>query len=168
MGWTRAAVAATVVVGTAVGAISTSAAQAKDARAWAGSPHSLTVGYRTRADLEDALRGLPARVVRRLSPLHAAELSTAGSAASLASALVGLPGIAFAEPLAARDRREEPGLVFGARAGPEWQYRAVEADAVPDAVLRAAASVTIARFMRALTSSTAPSPATSRAASNAR
>jgi len=106
----------------------------------------LTVGYTTASALAAALRTTPALVVRRLPALHVAELRAADRGRA-ASRLRRAPGIRFVQRPAARSSAGEPGLALASltpRALWEWQYRAIHEDAVPAAVLRAAASVEIA------------------------
>jgi subtilisin family serine protease len=89
-----------------------------------------TVGYRT----ETALRGLD--VVRVLSRLRVAVVRGGAPHRS---------GIRFVERLASRTAAAEPALAPVPGAAPlEWQFDAAHAAGVPDWVLRAAASVTIA------------------------
>jgi subtilisin family serine protease len=103
----------------------------------------LVVGYSTPASLATALRG-SAVAVRRLPALHAVEVRTHVSAASLRRAR----GIRFVSAPAARGDAAEPAAALAlasASAGDwEWQAHATHEDAVPDAVLRAAASIRIA------------------------
>ena len=71
-----AAVGLVVVVGGVVG--STPPDRTSPARVTSGQPAvQLSVGYETEAGLAAALRTTHAVVVRRLSPLHVAEVSTA-------------------------------------------------------------------------------------------
>jgi subtilisin family serine protease len=107
-------------------------------------PGRLAVGYTSEGALTRALRPTGAVVVRRLKALRVAEVRVARPA-SVAARLRGAPGIRFVERPAARVSLAEPALALApAGSAPEWQYRATRADAVPEAVLRAASSVRIA------------------------
>ena len=106
----------------------------------------LAVGYTTEGALRSALRTSDAVVVRRLGALHVVELRTL-DAGRLAVTLRHAPGIRFVQRPAARVSLAEPGVMLASlapRAMWEWQYHAIDEDAVPAAVLRAASSVQIA------------------------
>jgi subtilisin family serine protease len=98
----------------------------------------LAVGYANAASLSRALGATHATLVRDLKPLHVAQVRGADAAA-----LRRLPGIRFVQDVSPRAAAAaEP--AFNVAASPEWQLRAVHADAVPDTVLRAAGSLTLA------------------------
>lgn len=101
------------------------------------------VGYASSHALSTAVAGR-GEVVGRITRLHVAELRADGR--ELAAALRRMPGIRFVQPVSPRASTAEPGLLVppGLAAPYEWQYPAVREDLVPEAVLRAAASVTIA------------------------
>ena len=106
----------------------------------------LSVGYETEADLAAALRTTHAVVVRRLSPLHVAEVRTA-TPRRVAATLRRAPGIRFVQRTAARASLAEPGVTLASltpRAVWEWQVRATHGDVVPASILRAASAVQIA------------------------
>jgi subtilisin family serine protease len=110
----------------------------------AGAPR-FSIGYASSQALEAALRTAPAVVVRTLPALHVAEVRASGPAA--AARLRRAPGIRFVQRDVARVSAGEPGVTLASltpRAVWEWQYRTTHADAVAPAVLRAAASITIA------------------------
>ena len=103
---------------------------------------SLVVGYSTAGGLAAAVHG-GAVVERRFPALQAVEVRTSVAAATLRRA----QGIRFVSLPAARGAAAEPAVALAlssAAAGGEWQYRATHEDGVPDAVLRAASSITIA------------------------
>ncbi|HYA09403.1 MAG TPA: S8 family serine peptidase, partial [Gaiellaceae bacterium] len=135
----RAGVAVGIAALVLVGGAAAAPGRADGARA---SGQRLVVGYRAPADLAAALRGTGAVVVRRLPALRTAEVRTLEPAARLRHA----PGIRFVNRPVARGAAAEPALAFttSSPAGLEWQYHSTGEDAVPDAVLRAAASVRIA------------------------
>jgi subtilisin family serine protease len=132
------------------------AALAVPARAAGTPPHPLlkpepvrrhvVVGYKTQEALAAALARYPARIVRRLPRLRAVEVDPDLQRDHFAAALRALPGIAYVEGLEARRFHAEPALVAVFRPGMpyEWQYVATRANEVPETVLRAAATVTIA------------------------
>ncbi len=98
-----------------------------------GTASAWAVGYRTPA----ALHGL--QLARLVPALRVAEVR--GDVAGLASR----PGIRYVQRALVRRSDAEPALLPALHGLPaEWQYTAVHADAVPDAVLRAAAQITIA------------------------
>src|SRR5579872_2405335 len=107
----------------------------------------LSVGYTSAGALASALRAAPGTVVvRSLGALHVVEVRTR-DVGPAAAALRHAPGIRFVQRPASRVSASDPGLTlasFTPRAVWEWQYRAIHEDSVPDAVLRAAASVRIA------------------------
>jgi subtilisin family serine protease len=107
---------------------------------------SLSVGYVSLAGLNRTLAGEQARVVRTLPALRVAEIVTAsGGADGLAGRLRARRGIRFVEPTLPRDAAGEPALATASSGvAYEWQYGATRANAVPSAVQRAAAAVTIA------------------------
>src|SRR5690348_14681081 len=96
--------------------------------------HPVTIGYGTPA----ALKGL--RVVRRVAPLHVAEVLAASQAQLRAR-----PGIRWVE---APVPRTHQGGTSPAKAGlavaSEWEFAATRSNLVPESVVRAAAAVTIA------------------------
>lgn len=107
------------------------------------------VTFRSEAALRAAIEPSGARVLRRVPALGIAEVRAPGSFERLADALRGRPGIDAVERPRARVSRTEPALLAGPfHSGPYsalgWQWYATRTDAVPEAVLRAAASVTIA------------------------
>ncbi len=107
---------------------------------------SVVVTYRNTEALAAALRAQPAAVLRRLPALRAAVVRPAGDVAAFAATVAALPGIERVERQVTRRPAAEPALVaqtFGGTA-PQWQYAATRSDAVPEAVLSAAAGVTIA------------------------
>jgi serine protease len=138
-----AGVAVAVCLSTVSGAFASSAT-AESAAAWATSPRTVVVGYRTQAELAVALRGLPVRIVRKVPALRVAELATRVPAATLAARLASRPGIVYAQPLAARRHQAELGGSAASAASLQWSFVATREDSVPDWVLRAASSVTIA------------------------
>jgi subtilisin family serine protease len=104
------------------------------------------VGYASEAALERVLERHPATVVRRLPELRVAEVQPDEPIARFAGRVARLPGIRYVERRRPRAPQVEPALrlspySFGSF---EWQWFATRADAVPEPVLRAAASVTIA------------------------
>jgi hypothetical protein len=147
--WARAqALAVGVVV--AVGAAAS--AQASHFGTGAGVPHgrvpAIAIGYSTGAALDAALARYPARVVRRLPALHVVQVRPARNGVSFASRISRLPGIRFAQLAAVRHAAvlKEPALAlaFGKTVPWEWQFSVTREDAVPDDVLRAASTITIA------------------------
>ena len=107
---------------------------------------NVVVAYTSREALDAALARFPARVVRRLRRLNAVEVDPALQRDVFAASLDDLPGITYVDGLERRRPLAEPALVAAFRPGLpyEWQYVATRADEVPDAVLRAAASVKVA------------------------
>ena len=106
----------------------------------------VVVGYESQAQLAAALERFPARVVRILPRLHAAEVEPAFDRDHFAAAVGSLDGISYVHGLHMRTTKAEPALVAGFRPGLpyEWQYVATRADQVPEEVLRAAAALKIA------------------------
>ncbi len=116
---------------------------------WAGAPTpTAVVGYRTRPDLTRALRAHPGVVLRTIPALGVAEVLPRTPARYFAQAASREGGIRYVEPPVARTGDAEPALQPTQSSLPggilEWQYPATHMDAVPDAVKRAAAAVTIA------------------------
>jgi subtilisin family serine protease len=107
---------------------------------------NVVVAYSSKAALDDALANFPARVVRRLPHLNAVEVDPEGHRDLFAAGVSEQPGIAYVDGLVRRQPQAEPALVALFRPGLpyEWQYVATRANLVPDAVLRAAASVKVA------------------------
>jgi subtilisin family serine protease len=101
------------------------------------------VHYGSVASLRSAALESGARVVRRISQLHLAELRTAPAAAR---ALQELKGIGYLDAPVLRHALAEPAIapapVFGGAY--EWQYAATRAELVPQAALQAASGVKIA------------------------
>jgi subtilisin family serine protease len=107
------------------------------------APARFSVGYGSESALRRALGREPGLVLRRVSPLHVAEVRSAEP--GFASGLRKLPGIRFVQGVRARRSDAEPALTLTSWGAPyEWQFVATHADAVPTAVLQAASSVTIA------------------------
>lgn len=103
------------------------------------------VTYGTEAALAAALEKHPATVVRRLPALHAVEVLPAGAIGRFAAEVSSLPGIGQVERRVARRPFVEPALAAAVGgAAIQWQFAATRADLVPEAVLRAAASQTVA------------------------
>ena len=135
-----AAGAAVLLVLTLTAAASGTAAGGRPA------PGQLAVGYRNSRDLAGALRTAGGVVLQRLPEVHVAEIRSADPARS-ASLLRRAPGIRFVEPTSARGSLAEPAAppaVPDPGESLEWQYHATRGDDVPEAVLRAAATVRIA------------------------
>ena len=100
------------------------------------------VGYSGPGALTAALRTGHAQLVRRLGPLHVAEVR-----ANDPAAMRRLPGIRFVvRPTARFSADAPPGPITTAAAGSalQWQYAATGEAGVPDTVLRAAAAIRIA------------------------
>ena len=93
--------------------------------------------------LRAAVRAQHAVVVDVVPALRIARVRLAAGSASRLSAA---PGIRFVQRVTQRTNASEPGLqaASGHDAAWEWQFTAAHEDAVPDWVLRAASSVTIA------------------------
>ena len=108
---------------------------------------TVLVGYRTPAALRAALARYPAQLMRNLSALRVAEVRPDGSQAGFIARVERLPGVRYAERPRGRRSAVEPALSSSSMPGGgvyEWQYAATHENAVPPAVLRAAAAVTIA------------------------
>jgi subtilisin family serine protease len=103
----------------------------------------VNVGYSSTRALRAAVSREGGRVVRTVPALRVAQV-TADSRS--AERLARRPGIRFVERAAKRRDAAEPALALAAgKTVPwEWQYAAVREDAVPEWVIRAAGSVTIA------------------------
>jgi subtilisin family serine protease len=103
----------------------------------------LAVSYTSPAALRAATTGR-AQVVRVYPRIHVAAIRAvrAGAAADVRRST----GIGYVEPVHARVSAAEPALFSSPTLGTpfEWQYSAAHVDAVPESVLRAASSVTIA------------------------
>ncbi|HEV3479124.1 MAG TPA: S8 family serine peptidase [Gaiellaceae bacterium] len=103
------------------------------------------VTYRTPAALRRALRLHPARVIKRLPDVRAIEVRPEHPG-EFAEAVSTLPGIVSVDVPERRFSASEPGLtaLYSAGVPYQWQYTAARVGNVPEAVLRAAASVTVA------------------------
>ena len=103
------------------------------------------VTYRSPAALRTALRRYPARVLTRLRDVRAVEVRPADPA-KFATGVSKLPGIVSVDVPERRFSAAEPGLtaMYSAGVPYQWQYTAARVGTVPEAVLRAAASLTIA------------------------
>jgi subtilisin family serine protease len=127
--------------------VSTSPGRAVSGRVTSGQLDAyLSVGYDSGRALSAALRTTNAVVVRRLAPLHVAEVTTA-TPQRLAARLRRAPGIRFVQRTSARVSAAEPGMMLASmtpRAVWEWQARVTHNDAVPASVLRAASAMEIA------------------------
>jgi subtilisin family serine protease len=106
---------------------------------------TVVVTYRSHAALKRALAASPARVAKRLPDVRAVEVRPADPVA-FAEGASRLPGIVSVDVPSKRFSAAEPGLtaMYSAGVPYQWQYTAARVGAVPDAVLRAASSVTIA------------------------
>jgi subtilisin family serine protease len=126
----------------AVGALAVPAAFSSPGSA---EPTTAVVTYDSPAALRHALSRYPARVVRRLPELGTVEVQPEDPDAFDAG-VSGLPGIDAVDPPAARFPAAEPALtaMYSPGVPYEWQYVATHSELVPDAILRAAAGVTIA------------------------
>jgi hypothetical protein len=113
------------------------------ASARATNPRLYAVGYDSAPALRAALEGR-GDVVGRVAPLHVAEVRL--ESATLAAHARQSPGIRFVQLLRPRASTAEPALLVqpGLAAPYEWEYSSVREDLVPQSVLRAASSVTIA------------------------
>jgi subtilisin family serine protease len=102
------------------------------------------VTYRSHAALKRALKRFPARIVRRLPDVRAVEVRPHDPAAF--GGIASLPGIVSVDAPSRRFSASEPGLtaMYSAGVPYQWEYTSTRSNAVPDAVLRAASSVTIA------------------------
>jgi subtilisin family serine protease len=134
---------AALFAGTAPAAAAPAPAADVDARGRGGTA---IVSFRNERALRSALARVPARVVRRLPALRAAELRPRGSVARFAARLSRLPGIASVQAVRTRRAAVEPALLPSPFSGGayEWQYEATRSHNVPVEALSAAASVTIA------------------------
>lgn len=104
---------------------------------------TVVVGYDDVAALDRAL--VEAQVVQRLPTLNAVVVRPHGDSVAYARAVRRLPGIAYVDRPAPRASHAEPALAVGPTGQVlQWQYAAARFDSVPEAVARAAASVTIA------------------------
>lgn len=103
------------------------------------------VTYRSGAALRAALARYPARVVRRLPDVRSIEVRPERPS-QFAAGVTKLPGIVSVDVPERRFSASEPGLtaMYSAGVPYQWQYTAARVGSVPDAVLRAAAAVTIA------------------------
>ena len=103
------------------------------------------VTYRSPAALRAALKRYPAQVVKRLPDVRAVQLRS-DHPAEFAAAISKLPGIVSVDVPERRFSAADPGLtaMYSAGVPYQWQYTAARVGSVPDAVLRAAASVTVA------------------------
>ena len=103
------------------------------------------VTYRSAAALRAALKRYPARVVKRLPDVRAAEVRPE-RVGEFAAGVSKLPGIVSVDVPEHRFSASEPGLtaMYSAGVPYQWQYTAARVGGVPDAVLRAAGAVTIA------------------------
>src|SRR4051794_33092467 len=128
------------LVGTLVASGVVALCATSGAFAAAGNGGPVVVRYRTDAELAAALRVVPATVVRRLPALHTVEVRLRGSRVRLA-AQRGILRVAQPVP---RRAHVEPALFSVQSVPDEWQFTAAHEDAVPDWVLRAASSITIA------------------------
>jgi subtilisin family serine protease len=105
-------------------------------------PGIFAVGYGSAVDLHAALAAEGATLVRRVAPLHVAEVRVASSRAA---ALRLRRGIRFVRSPVGRQAAVAPASPLStAAAGAEWQLHATHEDEVPAAVLQAAAAVRIA------------------------
>lgn len=104
----------------------------------------LVVGYVSEGALRAALARRGGVVLRRVDALRVAVVRPAGP--GFARAVARLPGIRFAERIHPRRSQVDPALFLTSSFGTpyEWQFQATHADAVPQAVLSAASSITIA------------------------
>jgi subtilisin family serine protease len=109
------------------------------------APATEVITYDSPAALQAALSRYPARVIRRLPDLRSVEVQpqNPGEFASNVSALGGIDAVEAPVP---RYPASEPALteMYSAGVPFEWQYASTHADRVPDAVLQAAGSLTIA------------------------
>jgi subtilisin family serine protease len=112
----------------------------------AGESHTTAVvTYRSQAALRAALKRYPARVVKRLPDVRAVEVRPQDPGA-FAEGVQTLPGIVSVDVPERRFSAADPGLtaMYSAGVPYQWQYTATRVGSVPEHVLRAAASVTIA------------------------
>lgn len=137
---------AIAIVGIA-GAVAAGVAQAGvssgSASAWPRG--TAIVAYASEPALRAALSAQPAQVVRRLPALRVVEVRPRGDLIRFVDAVERLGGILDVDPRVGRRSYDEPALAIASVTGaPQWQFTATRSDQVPDAVLRAAQSVTIA------------------------
>jgi subtilisin family serine protease len=104
--------------------------------------------YASPGALRRALRANPARVLRLLTPLHAAEVRPLGDAQAYLRAIRRMPGISAARPVIDQSASSDQEHTLGATPTPygeayEWQYYATGVDRVPPTVLAAARDITI-------------------------
>jgi subtilisin family serine protease len=113
--------------------------------ATAESRTTAVVTYRSPAALRLALQRHPARVVRRIPDARSVEVRP-NDPAAFAAGVSKLPGILAVDVPERRFSAAEPGLtaMYSAGVPYQWQYTATRASSVPEAILRAAGSVTIA------------------------
>jgi subtilisin family serine protease len=103
------------------------------------------ITYRSPAALRAALKRYPARVIKRLPDVRSVEVRPEYPAA-FAAGVSKLPGILSVDVPERRFSAADPGLtaMYSAGVPYQWQYTATRVGSVPETVLRAAASVTIA------------------------
>src|SRR4051812_31933861 len=120
----------------------TSAAASPDAAPTA-QRIEFSVGYTSVTALRAAVRAEGVVVVDVVPELKIAHVRLAAASASRLSAA---PGIRYVQRVTRRINASEPGLqaASGSESAWEWQFTAAHEDRVPDWVLRAASSVTIA------------------------
>jgi subtilisin family serine protease len=112
----------------------------------AGEPRrTAVVTYTSSSALRAALRRHPAEIVRRLPDVRSVEVRPRDPA-SFAEGVSTLPGIVAVDVPERRFSAAEPGLtaMYSAGVPYQWQYTATRASTVPEPVLRAASSVTVA------------------------
>jgi len=133
-------IGAAVVLG--VASLSAAVAPAVAAPA---APQRVEVVCSSPAALRRVLRQQPARVVRVLAPLHAAEVEPVGDARAFLRQARQTQGVVAARPVVPRASATDPALTTATVSTPsEWQYDAAGVDRVPTGVLAAAARFTIA------------------------
>jgi subtilisin family serine protease len=134
-----AAAVAPVLAATLLAVPAAVSSSAGDARTTA------VVTYRSHAALKRALAAYPARIVKRLPDVRAVEVRPADGSA-FAEGVSRIPGIVSVDVPSRRFSASEPGLtaMYSAGVPYQWQYTTTRVNAVPDAVQRAASSVTIA------------------------
>jgi len=108
-------------------------------------PGTVVVTYEYGAALRAAFRRYPARLVRSLPQIRSAVVQP-NDPAEFAARASSLPGIESVAPPVGRYPSAEPALtaMYSPGVPYEWQYTATHSQRVAEAVLRAAASVTIA------------------------
>lgn len=111
----------------------------------APAPATAVVTYESPAALRTALARYPARLVRRLPDVNSVEVRPEDPS-TFARGISALPGINTVDAPVLRLPASEPALtaMYSPGVPYEWQYTAAGVDGVPDSVLRAASSVTIA------------------------